>query len=154
MSSLIQSLLKSLLSLGLISTLLFGDCKGDPRVPCSLSQYFDSKSNLCTACSSCDKDNEVIKQICSGDRDTVCGPFYEFSVFLQNQENLSNSSEESINRNLYANLGEDTWYILTLVLIGCLCVTSVLLVVLVIIAVLMYRRRTSQKQSWTQKEGQ
>ena len=49
---------------------------------CPAGQFLPEKSllNECRKCSSC-PDNEIIRRPCSEDRDTECGPFYEFRNF-------------------------------------------------------------------------
>lgn len=136
-----------------ISTILLKSCRG-LRYQCGPNQFFDTESYSCKDCSSC-KDSEIIRQTCTYSSDTVCGPFYEFSEFLKNLRPYISPerSTEPVTRELHADLKEDTWYSLTLVLIGCLCVSSIVLVVLIITAVLMYRKRMREKQLWNSNEG-
>ena len=49
---------------------------------CPAGQFLppDSLLNECRRCSSC-PDNEIIRKPCSEERDTECGPFYEFRDF-------------------------------------------------------------------------
>ena len=142
--------MKRIFTIGFITALLLGNCYSEDW--CRLGQFLHVASNSCTDCSLCE-DNEIIKQTCSGTRDTVCEPFYEFYEFLQNKDEDSSASIETVRHDYHADQKEDIWYILTLVLIGCLCISSLLLAVLVVLAIWMYRRRRSGKTLWKSHEG-
>lgn len=139
-----------LLILCIIFTVLFDSCKC-VRFPCNTGQYFDEKSNSCIKCSSC-RDNEVVRRTCGGISDTVCGPFYEFKSFLKNN-NKHFEQPMSVSKELRTDVKEDTWYIVTLVMIGCLCISSVILVVLVVVLVSIYRKRVKKREFSTSEEG-
>lgn len=136
----------------IVATILLRLCNGTQHY-CSPTQYFDIESESCKACSTCTS-TDIIRRTCSYNSDTVCGPFYEFSDFLK-KFRTKISPEVQVKpstKDKNANLKEDTWNSLMLVLIGCLSVFGIVLVVLIVTAVLTYRKRTGGNQLWSSKE--
>ena len=137
----------------IVATILLRLCNGT-QYYCSPTQYFDIESGSCKACSTCTS-TDIIRRTCSYNSDTVCGPFYEFSDFLK-KFRTKISPEVQVKpstKDKNANLKEDTRNSLMLVLIGCLSVFGIVLVVLIVTAVLTYRKRTGGNQLWSSKEG-
>jgi len=54
-------------------------------IVCPDGQFAPAGDGACRPCSTCPM-NEVVKEMCSGDRDTVCGPFVEFKMFSFRQD--------------------------------------------------------------------
>ena len=50
------------------------------RLICSMGSYVNKTLGKCHVCSTCPL-NQIIRRPCTGHRDTVCGPFYEFQNF-------------------------------------------------------------------------
>ena len=61
---------------------------------CPAGQYLkrDDSGRSCTSCSKCPL-NEIVRRPCSDNKDTICGPFYEFEFF--NQETNKDDAQES-----------------------------------------------------------
>lgn len=136
----------------IVATSLLKLCNGTQSY-CSPTQYFDTESESCKTCSTC-RPTDIIRRTCSLNSDTVCGPFYEFSDFLKKLRTKI-SPEVPVKpstKDKNANPKEDTWNSLMFVLIGCLSVFGIVLVVLIVTAVLTYRKRTGGNQMWTSKE--
>ena len=151
MQQILKKVTESLLILTLISTILLRSCRclKHVQLPCETGQFFEIDTNSCRQCSSC-QEGGITRRTCSDFSDTVCGPFYEFSDMLK--RNLENNSEQS-SGDVHADVKEDTWYIVTLVMIGCLCILSVILFTLAIVLVFMCRKRRKERHLWASEEG-
>lgn len=146
MQQLLKKVTNPLLIFTFISTILLKSCRC-LQLPCETGDFFDIDTSSCITCSSC-KDGEITRKTCSDFSDTVCGPFYEFFDILKSKENASKPSSGDV----HADLKEDTWYIVTLVMIGCLCISTVIMFALAIVLALMCRKRRKERQLWTSEE--
>ena len=147
MKQFVKKVTEQLLLFTFMSTILLRDCRG-LQLSCEKGQFFEIDTKSCKPCTSC-QEGEIIRRTCTDFTDTTCGPFYEFSDLLKHKEHSSKQSSVDV----HADAKEDTWYIVTLVMIGCLCISSVILFVLATVLILMCRKRRKERQSWTSHTG-
>ena len=121
-------------------------------VYCPPWEYQPEEGKPCVPCSQCPK-NQIVRETCSGTRDTVCGPFTEFklfpakgdAMFLNALENHSNIVQNDIAENNDTGAAEaGSWQTVTIVMICVLSVTGVLFIILVAITWHLCRRQNKE----------
>ena len=105
----------------------------------------------CRPCSQC-PENQIVRETCSGTRDTVCGPFTEFKLFPARGNAMLRAGIENNSDNLHGVRQDsdvdvddsESWQTVTIVMVCVLSVTGVLFVVLVVITCHLCRRQNKE----------
>ena len=130
-----------------IHTLMLLTKLTDGFVYCPSWEYQPEKGGPCIPCSDCPK-HQIVRETCSGTRDTVCGPFTEFKLFPKEKSELlsrlddhTQSYKDAINSDNNVGVSESgSWQTITIVMICVLSVTGVLFMILVVITWHLCRR--------------
>ena len=108
------------------------------------------EGEACRPCSQC-PENQIVRETCSGTRDTVCGPFTEFKLFPARgnamlRAGLENNSEilHGDRKDSDVSIKSDSWQTVTIVMVCVLSVTGLLFVVLVVITCHLCRRQNKE----------
>ena len=120
-------------------------------VYCPEWEYQPAEGQPCVPCSEC-PENEIVRETCSGTRDTVCGPFTEFRLFpkmdslpLNGAEDYGKGDTDGVNKDNGVGVAEPgSWQTITIVMICVLSVTGVLFVVLVAVTWHLCRRQNKE----------
>lgn len=142
------------LALIVVSVLVL--CISAEDVPeCNSNNYYERSKGECVQCSEC-YGNVIIREVCEGDRDTVCGPFVEFEEFQQRPiDNSKNITIERIESSIAKDedrytkypteINDQKWYTLAMALLGIISVVA-LFVGAYIIAVCFVCKKPRQEK--------
>lgn len=142
----------------------------DQQLKCKRNfEFYNDDLGKCLECSPCGE-NEVIRTPCSGDKDTLCGPFFEFRKFHQSpyinlvplknstqtgpgevigiDVSVSGGSHDGTKRpkNSPVTLKTEKWYILAMSLLGILSVIAMFVVAYIAVVCFCRRRRGGEKE--------
>ncbi|KAK3611613.1 hypothetical protein CHS0354_018306 [Potamilus streckersoni] len=122
---------------------------------CNEGNYFDRHQRDCVPCSEC-QENQLILRVCHGHVDTKCGKFADFD-FQQaaNSKVMDDTRNQPQNRALETGTSDniektvkpdqvaedDSWYSITIILVGVLVAGIIAVAVLATIACVMYRKK-------------
>ncbi|KAL4225562.1 hypothetical protein ACF0H5_016250 [Mactra antiquata] len=113
---------------------------------CPEGTYQPQEGAPCKDCSKC-PDNQIVRETCWQNRDTVCGPFTEFHPFHrgENSDKLQsgNSGTNPVTEHEADDSGTTSWQTASTLMIILLAIMSVLCVVLIV--TVCYRCRRDKK---------
>ena len=121
----------------------------DLESKCSTGFYFKLKTEKCTPCSACAK-NQIYLRQCYGTRDTMCATLGNFEFRQKSlgknaktevMFELPKHKEEHTTETSTTLVSEDKWFAVTMVLVGILVFTCVLGVILVFVTCYMCKKK-------------
>lgn len=125
-----------------------GLVSGNELLDCPEGKFQPSLGAPCVECSRC-PDNQIVRETCWQQRDTVCGMFTEFQPFhTDNKVSLYQTYDvernvKSVTHEETSDNGGSSWQTASIVMIALLGITSVLCVVLV--SAVCYKCRKDKK---------